>query len=230
MREFIDYIPDLFSDQVLLHSMLISFLLAIVATSISAVLGVFFGLTLERKNFLGKPIIIRINNTLMGMPPVVIGLVVYILLMRRGPLGHLSLLFTFWGMVIAQVLIITPIVSGMIYSYANKAAPSIRVFAKTMGTSRLQGVKLLLKEMRHEIYFAIVAGFGRSISEVGAVMIVGGNIAGRTRTMTTAISTLSRQGIFRQGIALGITLMVMAFILQSIAANIRKKDVGEENH
>ena len=230
MREFIQYIPYILSDEILMHSIYTSFSLAFVATSISAVLGIFFGLLLERNNFPGKTIIIRINSTLMGMPPVVIGLIVYMLLMRRGPLGHFSLLFTFWGMVFAQVLIITPIVCGMIYTYANKTAPSVRVFAKTMGASKFQVTKLLLKEMRHEMYFAIVAGFGRSISEVGAVMIVGGNIAGRTRTMTTAISTLSRQGIFRQGIALGLTLMIMAFILQSIVAHIRKKEEGEENH
>ena len=200
------------------------------STSISLVLGTVLGLLLERARFPGKRIVVRINRTLMGVPPVVIGLLVYLLFMRRGPFGALDVLFTVPAMIIAQVLIITPIISGLIYSHANKAAPSIRVFAKTMGASKFQGIKLLLKEMRHEIYFAIVAGFGRSISEVGAVMIVGGNIAGRTRTMTTAISTLGRQGIFRQGIVLGITLMVMAFILQSIAANIRKKDVGEENH
>lgn len=230
MREFIQYIPYILSDEILIHSIYTSFSLAFVATSISAALGIFFGLLLERNNFPGKTIIIRINSTLMGMPPVVIGLIVYMLLMRRGPLGHFSLLFTFWGMVFAQVLIITPIVCGMIYTYANKTAPSVRVFAKTMGASKFQVTKLLLKEMRHEMYFAIVAGFGRSISEVGAVMIVGGNIAGRTRTMTTAISTLSRQGIFRQGIALGLTLMIMAFILQSIVAHIRKREEGEENH
>ena len=230
MREFIEYIPYILSDQVLIHSIFISFMLAFVATSISAILGISFGLVLERKNFIGKSVIVRINNTLMGMPPVVIGLIVYMLIMRRGPLGHFSMLFTFWGMVFAQVLIITPIISGIVYSYANKTAPSIRTFATSMGASKFQVTKLLIREMRHEMYFAIVAGFGRSISEVGAVMIVGGNIAGRTRTMTTAISTLSRQGIFRQGIALGVTLMIMAFILQCIVAHIRKKDEGEENH
>ena len=142
----------------------------------------------------------------MGVPPVVMGLVVYLLVMRRGPLGSLSLLFSIKGMILAQTLIITPIICGVIHAHAIKVAPPIRVFAKTMGASKRQTELLLIKEMRSEMYFAMVTGFGRAISEVGAVMLVGGNIKGHTRTMTTTISLLKSQGIFQEGVVLGIIL------------------------
>lgn len=166
----------------------------------------------------------------MGVPPVVVGLVVYLLLMRRGPLGPLSLLFTIQGMVIAQTLIITPIICGMIYSYVRDAAPSIRVFAVTMGATKWQTTKLIIRELRKEIYFCMVTGFGRSISEVGAVMLVGGNIKGRTRTMTTTISLLKSQGIFTEGVALGLLLLVMAFALHWICDVLQKEEAEDENY
>ena len=230
MQEFIAYLPTLFNDRVMLNAIMTTFQLAVISTSVSTLLGVMIGLLLERKNFLGKRIVVRINRTLMGMPPVVIGLITYLLLMRRGPLGAFSFLFTMTGMAIAQILIITPIISGMLYTAASRRAPAIRAFGKTMGATPKQTAWLLIKEMRHEIYFAMIAGFGRSISEVGAVMMVGGNIANRTRTMTTAISTLSRQGIFQEGIILGVVLLVMAFILQTIVERINKKEVYDENY
>jgi len=224
------FITNMFTDPATLHAISVTFRMAIMSTAISAVLGISFGFFLERVNFFGKNIIVRINRTLMGVPPVVMGLIVYMLIMRRGPLGAFSMLFTIQGMVLAQVLIITPIISGMVHSYAIKAAPAIRIFAKTMGASKKQTFLLLLREMRHEIYFAIVAGFGRAISEVGAVMLVGGNIRGQTRTMTTAIAALQRQGIFQEGIALGVMLLLMAFILQWLADHFKRKEVPDENY
>ena len=194
------------------------------------VLGTFLGLVMERYSFPGKRLAVRINRTLMGVPPVVVGLLVYMLTMRRGPLGKLELLFTVEGMILAQTIIITPIICGMVYTYAAKTAPGIRVFAKTMGAGKLQTDLLLLKEMKHEIYFAVVTGFGRSISEVGAVMLVGGNIKGHTRTMTTAISLLKSQGIFTEGLTLGILLLIMAFILQCMADFFRKESQEDENY
>ncbi len=219
-----------FTDSGTLDAIKVTFQMAFFATGISTVLGVFLGLLLERVQFPGKAIVIRINRTLMGVPPVVVGLVVYLLIMRRGPLGSLSLLFTVPGMVLAQTLIITPIISGMIYSYAAKSAPEIRVFAKTMGANKTQTERLILREMKNEIYFAIVTGFGRSISEVGAVMLVGGNIKGYTRTMTTTISLLKSQGIFQEGIVLGVLLLIMAFVLQSLADFFRKGEETNENY
>jgi tungstate transport system permease protein len=160
----------------------------------------------------------------MGTPPVVAGLVVYLLLMRRGPLGFLGILFTVQAMVIAQVILITPIITGLVYTYAVRCAPAIRVFAKTMGADRIQTLFLFVKEMKGEFYFAIITAFSRAISEVGAVMIVGGNIQHRTRTMTTAIAMLRNMGDFSQGITLGILLMVIAFALQSLSDLFHKVD------
>ena len=203
--------------------------MAFVSTTISSCLGIVLGLLLEKSRFPGKRIVIRICRTLMGTPPVVVGLVVFLLLMRRGPLGFLGLIFTVPGMVIAQVLIITPIICGMVYTYASHAAPQIRAFAKTMGANPFQTRLLVIREMRREIYFTVIAGFSRAISEVGAAMIVGGNIQNRTRTMTTAITMMRNMGNFSEAITLGVVLLVIAFTLQTISDYFHKDWVGEEN-
>jgi len=203
--------------------------MSLASTLIGSVIGTVLGLFLERGRFPGKRIAIRLCRTLMGTPPVVAGLVVYMLLMRRGPFGAWGLLFTVEAMVIAQVFIITPIVAGMVYTYASRSGPAIRAFAKTMGADRFQTQFLLIKEMSPEIYFAVISAFSRAISEVGAVMIVGGNIQHKTRTMTTAISMLRNTGDFAQGITLGILLLVIAFILQSLSDLLRKGEIAEEN-
>ena len=199
------------------------------STFIGSVFGIILGLFLERKSFPGKRIAVRLCRTLMGTPPVVAGLVVYLLLMRRGPFGSLQLLFTVQAMVIAQVFIITPIIAGMVYTYASRSAPAIRAFAKTMGAGGIQTQLLLLKEMSGEFYFAVITAFSRAISEVGAVMIVGGNIQYKTRTMTTSISMLRNMGNFGQGITLGVLLLLIAFILQSLSDLLHKGDTPEEN-
>ena len=203
--------------------------MALASTTIGSALGIALGLLLEKARFPGKGAVVRLCRTLMGTPPVVVGLVVYLLLMRRGPLGFLGWIFTVPGMVMAQVIIITPIVCGMVYSYAVRSAPQIRAFAATMGAGRWQARLLLIREMRGEMYFAVVAAFGRAISEVGAVMIVGGNIQGRTRTMTTAITLMRNMGNYEQAIALGIVLLLLAFAIQSIADALRRDIAVEEN-
>lgn len=227
VREMLD---TFFSDVGVFDAVLVTFQLAFCATAVSSVLGIFLGLLLERVRFTGKRVVIRINRTLMGVPPVVIGLVVYMLLMRRGPLGRLNMLFTVQGMILAQVLIITPIICGMTYTSLISKAPEIRSFARTMGASPVQTQWLVIRELRKELYFAVVTGFGRSISEVGAVMLVGGNIKGHTRTMTTTISLLKSQGIFTEGLTLGVLLLVMAFIIQSLADFFQRGEKTDENY
>jgi len=199
------------------------------STIISTSLGLTFGLLLEKHQFPGKRIVIRVCRTLMGMPPVVAGLIVYLLLMRQGPLGFMGILFSVRAMVIAQVVLITPMITAMVYTYAARSAQAIRMFAKTMGANRLQTQLLFAKEMRGEFYFALITAFSRAISEVGAVMIVGGNIQYRTRTMTTAITMLRNMGDFSQGITLGILLLVFAFALQVLLDFLRKPEPAEEN-
>ena len=227
VREMLD---AAFSDVGVFDAVCVTFQLAFGATTISSVLGIFLGLLLERARFAGKRVVIRVNRTLMGVPPVVIGLVVYMILMRRGPLGKLNMLFTVQGMILAQVLIITPIICGMTYTSLVSKAPAIRTLARTMGASPMQTQWLVIRELKKELYFAVVTGFGRSISEVGAVMLVGGNIKGHTRTMTTTISLLKSQGIFTEGLTLGVLLLVMAFVIQSLADFFQRGEKTDENY
>ena len=194
------------------------------STAISAALGTALGLLLEQARFPGKKLIVRVNRTLMGVPPVVIGLVGYLLFMRKGPLGFLDILFTVRAMIAAQVMIITPIVCGMVYSAAQRNAGRIRDFGVTMGASRPQTQLLLVRELSAEIYFAGVTGFGRAVSEVGAVMIVGGNILRKTRTMTTAITLLRNKGDYAEAVTLGLILLMIAFLIQLIADSLRRKE------
>ncbi|MEG2929921.1 MAG: ABC transporter permease, partial [Oscillospiraceae bacterium] len=128
-------------------SIRVTLIMSVCSTVISSFLGIFLGLTLEKHNFKGKNFLVRVNRTLMGAPPVVIGLLTYMLLRKRGPLGFLRWVFTIQGMVVAQVLIITPIICGMVYSYAVRVAPQVRGFAKTMGANQSQTNSLILKEM-----------------------------------------------------------------------------------
>ena len=224
------WVREVFTNPDIRSAVRVTFTMAIASTLISSVIGIVAGLWLQKHDFPGKRVVIRINRTLMGVPPVVIGLLVYMLTMRGGPLGPLALLFTVKGMVLAQVLIITPIISGMVFSYAESAVPAIRAFAKTMGADKKQTDRLIISELRNEIYFCIITGFGRAISEVGSVMLVGGNIKGHTRTMTTMISLLKSQGIYSEGIGLGVLLLVMAFILQTLGDYVRKEQIRDENY
>ena len=197
--------------------------LTTLSTLISAAIGIPLGLWLEKARFRGKVFVVRINRTLMAAPPVVVGLVVYLALMRGGPLDFLRLLFTFEAMVIAQVILISPIICGMVYTSAASGAANIRAFAVTMGANKLQTQVLLLKELGSEIYFAVITGFGRAMSEVGAIMIVGGNIRFHTRTMTTTISLLRNQGNIEQAVFMGVVLMVTAFAVQLLTDILRRK-------
>jgi tungstate transport system permease protein len=204
--------------------------MALSSTAISAVFGISLGLLMEGTGFPGKKLAVRLCRTLMGTPPVVVGLVVYLLLMRRGPLGFLRILFTLRAMIFAQTLIITPIICGLVYTCAARSAPRIREFAKTMGARKIQTCFLVIRELGSEIYFALVTGFGRAISEVGSVMIVGGNIQYKTRTMTTAISLMRNRGNYREAITLGITLLAIAFVLQTLADFLRREKRAYENY
>ncbi len=230
MEEFRSLFSQFFGTVGVVDSIRVTLIMSFWSTLIASALGITLGLFLEWRDFPGKRLVIRINRTLMGAPPVVIGLITYMLLRKRGPLGSLRWVFTIKGMVCAQVLIITPIVCGMVYSYAVGTAPAVRAFAKTMGADRRQTGWLLLREMKNEIYFTVVSGYGRSISEVGAVFLVGGNIKNATRTMTTAISTLKGAGDYYEGVFLGVILMLMAFAVQTLADSFRKEERTDENY
>ena len=198
--------------------------MTLMSTVFSMILGVPLGLWLDRVDFIGKRVVVLINRTLMAAPPVVIGLVVYLLLMRNGPLGFMGWLFTLEAMVIAQTILITPIICGIVYTASQRSASHIRTFAITMGATKWQTQKLLIRELSNEIYFAAITGFGRAMSEVGAIMIVGGNIRYHTRVMTTTISLLRNRGEINQAIFLGVMLLLIALIIQIIASLLRKRE------
>jgi len=198
--------------------------MTLMSTAISLILGVPLGLWLDRASFVGKRVVVLINRTLMAAPPVVIGLVVYLLFMRNGPFGFMGWLFTLEAMVIAQTILITPIICGIVYTASQRSASHIRSFAITMGATKRQTQVLLIKELSNEIYFAAVTGFGRAMSEVGAIMIVGGNIRYHTRVMTTTISLLRNRGEINQAIFLGVILMIIALVIQIIASLLRKRE------
>ena len=204
--------------------------MTLLSTAISSIIGIPLGLWLDSVSFPGKNLVVVINRTLMASPPVVIGLVVYLLLMRQGPLGYWRLLFTFEAMVIAQVLLLTPLICGIVYTASQRNAERIRTFAATMGANKWQTQVLLIKELSNETFFAVITGFGRAMSEVGAIMIVGGNIRHHTRTMTTTISLLRNRGEIDQAIFLGAMLMLIAFSVQMIADSlIRREQRTDEN-
>lgn len=181
------------------------------ALAISMVIGIPFGAWLALAHFPGKRVVIALAYTGMDLPPVVAGLIVYLLLSRSGPLGGLKWLFNIEAMVIAQVLIATPLIVGVTMSSVLAVDPGLRPQLRALGATGRQATLAQLYEARAGVLVGVVAGFGSIISEVGAVMLVGGNIEGRTRVLTTAIVLETRQGQFAFALALGIILLLIAF-------------------
>jgi tungstate transport system permease protein len=181
------------------------------ALLIATLVGVPIGALLGLVRFRGERLITLVLYTGMGLPPVVVGLFVYLLLSRSGPLGALGWLFTPAAMVVAQAIIAFPLVGGLTMSAVAGVDRSVRQQVAALGASRWQSAWTVLLEARVGVTAAIVAAFGAAISEVGAVMLVGGNIEGQTRVLTTAIVLFTRQGDFAMAMALGVTLIAVAF-------------------
>ena len=179
------------------------------ATLISLILGVGIGSTLAFRQFRGRLIVLALVNTGMGLPPVVIGLVVALMLWRSGPLGDLQWIYTTRAMIIAQVVIATPVITGFTAASLAALPAKLRLQVYALGASRLQMLWLLLQEVRLPLLAALMAGFGAAISEVGASVMVGGNIAGDTRVLTGAILLEQSKGNFGTALALGIILLAM---------------------
>lgn len=198
--------------KVIFLSLFVSSFSVFIATLISLPVGIITGL----KEFKGKKIFSRILFTLMGVPPVVVGLFVAIIIARRGPLGELQLMFTPTAMVVAQTLLVIPIVMGNIFNNVNVHGREILLSCRTLGAGKFYTLWILVKELKNYILIAVVTGFGRAISEVGAIMLVGGNIKGKTRAMTTFIAMNNSMGNYSQSIAMGIVLILLAFMINSI--------------
>ena len=205
---------------------LVTLQMAACSTVISTVIGVPLGTLIGLYRFRGKRILMRILNTLMGLPPVLAGLIVFFILSRSGPLGTFKLLYTVPAMVIAQVVLITPIICGLSATAITSIAPRVHETSVGMGLSRKRELLCLLYECRSQLSSIMFVGFGRAIGEVGAVMLVGGNVQFKTRVMTTAIMLETNRGNFEFAVALGVVLLVVSFIINSIALTLQERTGG----
>jgi tungstate transport system permease protein len=201
----------------------LSLLVSGVATIFSLLLGIPVGSALALSNFPGRRFVVSLVNTGMGAPPVVVGLIVTIFLWRTGPLGVLHLLYTPSAMVIAQFVIAFPVVAGFTLATVQQLDPKLRLQILALGASRSQMVWLLLKEAKLPLLAAIMAGFGAVISEVGASMMVGGNITGQTRVMTTAIVGEVSKGDFALAMAFSVILMILVYLVNYILTSIQQR-------
>jgi tungstate transport system permease protein len=212
--------PELFG--IIMLSLKVSGLALLIATAFGLPAGALLGL----RRFPGRDLAISTANTFMGLPPVVVGLFVYLLLSRKGPLGFLGLLYSPSAMIIAQTILATPIVIALCQSAIVNVDPIIRQAARTLGATPRQVTVTIIAEARYGILSAIIAAFGRVMAEVGAILIVGGNIAGYTRVMTTTIALETDKGNFELALALGIILLAISFSINAILHAVQKKGMG----
>jgi len=229
IQGFIQAIQLIFSgDAALWQIILLSLRVSGVALMISALGGIPFGALVALSRFAGRRLLIVLLYTGMGFPPVVIGLFVYLLLSRTGPLGQIESafiphLFTPGAMVLAQVIISFPLVAGFTMAAVLGVDPQMRLQVRALGATRWQTTVATLSEARVGVLVALVAGFGSIISEVGAVMLVGGNIENKTRVLTTAIVLETQKGVFDLAIALGIILLSLSFIANFVMLRLQGK-------
>ncbi len=195
------------------HVTFLSIFVSVSATLLASSMAVPLGTIMGLKKFKGREVIRTITYTLYGFPPVVAGLLIYLLLSRQGPLGSLNLLFTPTAMIIAQMVLVFPIITGLTMSSVSQVAKDAKETAMTLGANRWQTAKTVLNEARIGVISAIMVGFGRAIAEVGAVIIVGGNIKWHTRVLTTAIVLETRRGNFEYALMLGIILLSVALLV-----------------
>jgi tungstate transport system permease protein len=193
----------------------------------STLMGVPLGGFLALRRFIGKQFVTALLYTGMGLPPVVVGLFVYLFLSRSGPLGELGWLFTPNAMIVAQTVISLPLIAGFTMASVMGVDPDLRRQLRSLGATDWQVTKAILREARVGVIVAIIAGFGSIISEVGAVMLVGGNIEGGTRVLTTAIVLETRKGNFAMAIALGIILLALTFTANVAMLALQGRKVAE---
>jgi tungstate transport system permease protein len=187
-----------------------------IATVLAAITGVPLGLLIALKNFRGKRAVVVALNTSMALPTVVVGLFFYAFLSRRGPLGDLGLLFTPTGLSLGLYALAVPLVVNLTLAAIQGVDPRLFLTCKLLGATPVQQALMILKEARFAVTAALVVGFGRVISEVGIAMMLGGNIKGFTRTMTTAIALETSKGEFELGLALGFFLLAVAFGINAL--------------
>ncbi len=196
-----------------------------VALAYSTLVGIPLGVLLALRRFFGRRLIMALLYTGMGFPPVVVGLFVYLMLSRSGPIGILGWLFTPKAIIVAQTIIAFPLVAGFTMAAVMGVDPNMRQQLLALGATSWQATLAILTEARIGVIVSIIAGFGSVISEVGAVMLVGGNIEGKTRTLTTAVVLETRKGNFDLAIALGVILLILSFLINLVMIRSQGRDL-----
>jgi tungstate transport system permease protein len=209
-------------DQALYEVVFNSISISLIAAVIAGVLAIPAGIIMALNQFVGKQLIQHILNTLMAMPTVLIGLLLYGLLSRPGALGHLELLYTPTAIIMAEAILIFPIMMNLAIAAVTAADPRLVSTLKSLGAKSTTLTIQVAKQTRFIMLAAIITGFGRAIGEVGAAMMVGGNIEGYTRTMTTAIALETSKGEFEVGLALGLLLLLIAFLVNFILSCLQR--------
>ena len=212
-------------DRTLYGIVLLSLQVSLTAVAAATAIGLPLGAALAIRRFPGRPVLLVTINALMGLPPVVAGLLVYLLLSRAGPLGALGLLFTPTAMVVAQTILVIPIVAGLSRQILEDAWHEYEEQLRSLGATPATAAATLLWDTRHSLVTVVLAGFGRAAAEVGAVMIVGGNIDGVTRVMTTTISLEASKGDLPLALGLGIILVAVVFAINAAAQIIKSAAV-----
>ncbi|MFP7570171.1 ABC transporter permease [Marivita sp. S2033] len=207
--------PDLF------EIVRLSLYVSLSATALACVSGLPLGALLATTRFSGRGVALVVVNALMGLPPVVVGLFVYLYLSRSGPLGFLGLLYTPTAMIVAQTLLITPIVAALSRQVLEDLHTEYAEQFRSFALSRIQRIQALVWDGRYSLLTVALAGFGRAVAEVGAVIIVGGNIDHLTRVMTTAIALETSKGELALALALGIVLMTLALVVNALVFSVR---------
>ena len=215
-------------DATLWSIVFLSLRISLSATLIAAFFAIPIGTSLAMGRFTGRKVIIMFSSSLMALPPVVVGLAIYLLLSRSGPLGEYGLLFTPTAMIIAQSVLIFPIILALTTESVSPLEKHYRRLLNSVDASRWIRLKILIMDARFSIFTAVLAGFGRAIAEVGAVIIVGGNIAGSTRVMTTTIALETSKGNLELALALGIILVMLAVGVNSVMHIF--KSLGQKYH
>jgi tungstate transport system permease protein len=210
-------------DSEVLGITLLSLKVSGIATLLSVVLGLGLAIGVALNEFPGKRLVIALMNTGMGLPPVVVGLFVTVLLWRNGPLGFLGILYTPLAIVLAQAVIATPIIAGLGLAALQHLPPGLRLQILSLGATRTQLVWLLVREARLPLLAAVMAGFGGVISEVGASIMVGGNLKGSTRVLTTATVMETSRGNFEVAFALSFILLVLSFTVNALLTNLQQR-------
>lgn len=221
IRQALDLLLSL--DKEVLEITLLSLKLSSIATVISLLIGLPLGTVLAFERFRSRSFWLSLANTGMALPPVVVGLVVSLMLWRSGPLGGLGLIYTPSAIVMAQVIIATPVIIGLTVASLMQLDPALQMQLLGLGASRIQMVWMLWREARLPLLAALMAAFGAVISEVGAVIMVGGNLRGYTRVLTTAVVLETSRGDFALAIALGIILLLVAFLVNLALTMIQQR-------